>query len=1108
MDVVSRDLTICGEVNVDGAPAQVNGLLLVLLIVLAVRGVRGAERGELMELLWPETPPLAGNAALDPLLSRLRRVVGPISGRGLVRLDVDTSVDVTSALSALADAATDGDPARTLALASAAARTLAAPLAPGCRHPWVEAQRVRLAERHVEALALAAEAGTRLMPPPPAALDAGRELVALRPLAERPTALLMALFDQSGDRAAAIGAYEALRRRLRERLGIPPGPDLRERHRRLVAADPLGLPDALALAARTPLAGRARLFETAQAALPHTKLMLIEGPPGIGKTHLAALLARVCSESGVSVLLARGTRVPAGPFAAIGGALRPLFDEPRALVDTNAAGKSIDENTVPDRQLVQAVLEGAGAAEGPDLLSARLRLFDAIGRLLAMAHDGHGMLLVVDDAHDLDPSSLQVLGRLLAGGHSWLTVLVTARPGAQQSVALRDVVARTELYEIVLEPLDVMGIATLALHLLPELSADDAEALAGELHSRTGGSPLLARAALAAPQQTEDLQAAVAAMVAWAGADAATLLPVAALDDAGAPLDVLAMAAQLDLESAGEALDRARAAGLIAGGTDIVHASVRAVLVADLGDAQRAGIHRRLAEAYEATDADAAPIASHWGRGDTTDAHARAAHWEQRAARRALDALAAEDAERHARQALAHLGQEQEQERIAATLLLGQALNASSQLAQGRAVLRDAQAQARALGDGPLIARIAAEAAGHRLGAGLVDPELVALVEEGLARADGHDDAVRSRLAGRLALLLLDGPLARREALVAEAEALARAAGAPDAIAEALLARYTADVHLAQPWRDAGLLAEASGLAHAALRRDLALHARMLRFSGLLEAGDIRGARREFSLWEDEARAAQLPYHQWAAAICLPTLHLLDARRDSALEALATAEALALPLGDDPVVRAAVGGQSVSTGIVAGQLEQVAGLVGSVIAIGGATPAWRAARAYCNAVIGDRAATQDDIAVVLDGGLERLVDPNRGTALSFLADAAVLARAPDAQLTAIDAALATHDGTFVVQHFGSWVHGPTAARRARLAAARGKFHEARSQLNAAVALAGSEAPAAIAVDLAIARVAIEGPALRDETIAQARAHDLPCAERVITALCDQSSSSS
>ena len=617
---MSRDLTICGEVNVDGVPAPVSGLLLVLLVVLAVRGVRGAERSELTELLWPEAPPLAGTAALDPLLSRLRRVVGPISGRGVVRLDANTSVDLTSALTALTDAASGDDPTRTFTLACAAAHTLAAPLAPGCHHPWVAAQRVMLADRRAEALALAAESGALLTPIPRAALRASRELVGLRPLDERPTTLLMSLLEQSADRAAAIGAYEALRGRLREQLAIAPGPELRERHRRLVMADPLALPEVLAYAARTPLAGRGQLFDRAQTALAHAQLIVIEGPPGIGKTHLAALLASRHSEAGASVLLARGMRVPAGPFASLGRALQPLFDAPYPPVGDSTNGRSVAEDAVDDRRLVQAVFDGAGAAEGPDLLSARLRLFDAVSQLLATAHDGHGVLLVVDDVQDLDPSSLQVLGHLLAGGHDWLTVLVTTRPSADASAGLRDVVARAEIHEIMLEPLDVADVAALVRDVLPELSADDALALASDLHSRTGGSPLLVRAALVAPQRTEDLRAAVASMVAWAGPDAAALLQVAALDDSGAPLDVLAMAGDFDVERAGVALDRARAAGLIAIGTDVVHASVRTALVADLGSARRAAIHRRLAEAYEAAGTDAAPIAAHWGQGDTVQA--------------------------------------------------------------------------------------------------------------------------------------------------------------------------------------------------------------------------------------------------------------------------------------------------------------------------------------------------------------------------------------------------------------------------------------------------------------------------------------------------------
>jgi hypothetical protein len=97
---------------------------------------------------------------------------------------------------------------------------------------------------------------------------------------------------------------------------------------------------------------------------------------------------------------------------------------------------------------------------------------------------------------------------------------------------------------------------------------------------------------------------------------------------------------------------------------------------------------------------------------------------------------------------------------------------------------------------------------------------------------------------------------------------------------------------------------------------------------------------------------------------------------------------------------------------------------------------------------------------------ERIVDPNRGAALSYAADAAVLAGAPGEHLTALDAALAPHDGTMIVQHYGGAVHGPAQARRARLAAALGDRGAAATHTAAARALAGPDPPRAIARDLA------------------------------------------
>ena len=67
-----------------------------------------------------------------------------------------------------------------------------------------------------------------------AAVRAGRDLVGYAPLRESGYRLLIEALDASGNRAEALLAYEALRLRLREDLGISPGAELRDLHARLL----------------------------------------------------------------------------------------------------------------------------------------------------------------------------------------------------------------------------------------------------------------------------------------------------------------------------------------------------------------------------------------------------------------------------------------------------------------------------------------------------------------------------------------------------------------------------------------------------------------------------------------------------------------------------------------------------------------------------------------------------------------------------------------------------------------------------------------------------------------------------------------------------------
>src|SRR5439155_15185902 len=101
--------------------------------------------------------------------------------------------------------------------------------------PWIDAERQRLASLHVRALEAYAGAtlgigGTELT----AAVRAGRRLVEREPYRESGYRILMEALDREGNCAEALFAYEHLRTKLRDDLGISPSPATQALHQRLL----------------------------------------------------------------------------------------------------------------------------------------------------------------------------------------------------------------------------------------------------------------------------------------------------------------------------------------------------------------------------------------------------------------------------------------------------------------------------------------------------------------------------------------------------------------------------------------------------------------------------------------------------------------------------------------------------------------------------------------------------------------------------------------------------------------------------------------------------------------------------------------------------------
>ena len=301
----------------------------------------------------------------------------------------------------------------------AAAATLShSELLPGCAEDWAEAARRQLRAELAEVLAARSAAAERDGDTAVAARWS-RLRCELDPLNETVHADLVRQLAAAGDRAGALIAGREVIARLREDLGVRPGPMLRA-----ALAEARGGPGAAAFVAGPvagrPLFGRAAELRTLMAAWTaaragHGRVVLITGEAGIGKTRLVAELARRADNA--------GARTAAGAGVDVGGeAPLAVWQELVAQLARTVPPPTEQASWAAELgRLAPDVAARLGRDEPPPAVSSpeleRLRVFDAVLRLVEWAAASRPVLLVAEDVHRADPASMQLcahIGRRLA----------------------------------------------------------------------------------------------------------------------------------------------------------------------------------------------------------------------------------------------------------------------------------------------------------------------------------------------------------------------------------------------------------------------------------------------------------------------------------------------------------------------------------------------------------------------------------------------------------------------------------------------------------------------------------------------------------------------
>jgi len=653
------------------------------------------------------------------------------------------------------------------------------------------------------------------------------------------------------------------------------------------------------------------------------RLAVLSGEAGIGKTTLAVEFALQVHAEGAGVLYGRWDGDAVEDYAGIREALWSYADSCPVPVLKRDLADHVGEIA----RLLPGVGPRLGGVRAPlpaDPDSERRRLFDAVTTWLARMAARHPVLVVLDDLHWAERSSLALLRHVLTHLRAPVVLLATVRSDEADDMGpLHELTQVAKSAHLVIDGLETAEVEELVrANLGRPVAVDEAGSLT-RLSEETSGNPLyltevlrhladepgtdLGSLAVTLPDRVQDV-------VRWRletlPAAAVEALEVAALVGERFRTEVVAAVVGRDPLALRRDLDLARRASVVHEVPGPVHrlgfshGIVRRVLGDGIAPDRARDLHARvgltLAERAQELGAPAAEVARHLLRGERD--HAQAVRWAREAAEEARRETAFESAVDLLSRAVELDARHGDDLALSCALRLelAEAHDRAGEFTARDQRFREAAELADRLDRDDLYARAALGYGGRLPSSPIHNPEAVRLLTEALDRLGPEDSRNRALALARLASVQHNVvPHQDRRRMSDEAVAIARRLKVPSVLLSTMLTRVQAlegpdDV-------DTGLETGREVMRTGARIGDvdMELQGAKARLTALLATGAVESARDLGARFVELATANQHPEHLRIRDMWCNMLAAIEGRWDDFESGAAALEAQLIKAGHD-----------------------------------------------------------------------------------------------------------------------------------------------------------------------------------------------------------------